>query len=1120
MATSQTCSSLDISELGFVLELLEKCCFSETKWYKLGLRLGLRKNTLDLIEKNHPHDVSRCMTECLSQWLGRADNVDSRGGANLDSLSDALGSMNETAVAEKLKHQVLIDIFNNCQNVLSQSLCDPFATSQLLYGERMLRQEAVSRVVSASPSIPNQREALLTAVKEAVQTDPNSLHTFANVLCTISTNVSLGQTILDDISKYFPTPKVGMVRKGPSVIVSQVGVPVPKNLLEDFSSIRVSYARMFFNVCNILENKLKVAGIKKYLSYYTCSASLRKKLDQCSDISGILYLVKDECSLTNIVLLCSIVEEMEITEAEEHIEKYKTQLKEFCKSLSISLCLEERFSSIPHLQCQTLTLLFDWEPEEHLLKDILELLAKVSGKLLRIEYIERSHSICVTCSFPFSDVGFTVLRMIENIHILMGQGLKKLTIGNLTLWRRQDVREKELKEKDQDLLQHTEVISYIILEETEYKLRNAISSKEKESIQLKQEIKILILPEEEPLYEELTVLRSQFNEIKEENKELSDKILKMKIEYLRSLTSNTDSAACRMRRGMTFEIDDCKFHLKAMTRPDYQPLVDNKRIIEKLQERITLMNMELITEREHKEKIIKDIKDHLKEKETETQEMVMKDDHKDQKDLNPRDLCIFQLFCVHPVIGDEVVKFFKVHKDELLPSVLDKAYELMELAPHIPIERCRLVKYNPGFAALHESFDLDEYGDQTIGHLAGGTGVHISFGLLLEIRKENGTFKKYNAGGIYLKVSVVDLSTGEVEPAVPVRGERGWTVGALKQHIGEVFNINLSCMRLVRNEYSHKFDELRNEERLMFFGLDKFYVSSDPKDYQKKFKDSLMYRYIKFHNNSILLNITLPPGPETIPTTTNIREGEIMIMISMKNKDKGKERKIQVRVSKSVTLAQLKEELVPLIGVQPSGFRMYRIGRYGEYEIKELYKALNDASKLELRVRLGRALEEGEKRVKLYLLQVNNTKFCKFMMESIVTKDTPVGEFKKQIIEEAKVQGIDCVLELDKMRLRYKIGVSPGGIYLDHERIINASMEMYVEPLKGPEKKKHDGQRQVYVIRWRPSQCSVDPIEEIILDNDDDFMNAIGIQNFFTTLGLFLRLNPARGGRTRLTFEQ
>ncbi|XP_019860547.1 PREDICTED: ubiquitin carboxyl-terminal hydrolase 47-like [Amphimedon queenslandica] len=32
---------------------------------------------------------------------------------------------------------------------------------------------------------------------------------------------------------------------------------------------------------------------------------------------------------------------------------------------------------------------------------------------------------------------------------------------------------------------------------------------------------------------------------------------------------------------------------------------------------------------------------------------------------------------------------------------------------------------------------------------------------------------------------------------------------------------------------------------------------------------------------------------------------------------------------------------------------------------------------------------------------------------------------------------------------------------------------------------KHQEQIQVYVIRWRPSQCSVDPIAEIILDDND-----------------------------------
>ena len=93
--------------MDFFLELLEKCGFSETKWYKLGLRLGLLKRTLDAIEMKHRGDVYRCITECISQWLGRADNVDSRGGANLNSLSDALRSMNETAVAEKLSESTI-----------------------------------------------------------------------------------------------------------------------------------------------------------------------------------------------------------------------------------------------------------------------------------------------------------------------------------------------------------------------------------------------------------------------------------------------------------------------------------------------------------------------------------------------------------------------------------------------------------------------------------------------------------------------------------------------------------------------------------------------------------------------------------------------------------------------------------------------------------------------------------------------------------------------------------------------------------------------------------------------------------------------------------------------------
>lgn len=40
--------------------------------------------------------------------------------------------------------------------------------------------------------------------------------------------------------------------------------------------------------------------------------------------------------------------------------------------------------------------------------------------------------------------------------------------------------------------------------------------------------------------------------------------------------------------------------------------------------------------------------------------------------------------------------------------------------------------------------------------------------------------------GIHLKISVVEPSNGEVSAAEPMRAEQGWTVGKLKQCIGEV----------------------------------------------------------------------------------------------------------------------------------------------------------------------------------------------------------------------------------------------------------------------------------------------------------------------------------------------
>ena len=96
-----------------VIDVLKECGFSNANWIELGLRLGLLKTTLDVIKNDNTGMADRCMMECLSKWLQRADDVVTRGGGppSWDSLSDALRAMNEIAVADKLDQQSK----SNCQ---------------------------------------------------------------------------------------------------------------------------------------------------------------------------------------------------------------------------------------------------------------------------------------------------------------------------------------------------------------------------------------------------------------------------------------------------------------------------------------------------------------------------------------------------------------------------------------------------------------------------------------------------------------------------------------------------------------------------------------------------------------------------------------------------------------------------------------------------------------------------------------------------------------------------------------------------------------------------------------------------------------------------------------------
>ena len=101
---------IDIADLVEVRDLLKTNHFLDSKWLDLGLQLGLLMDTLKTIEAQYEKDVSRCLLECLSQWLKRVDKVDERGGPNWDTLANALSKVGERFSADNARQKGLCKI--------------------------------------------------------------------------------------------------------------------------------------------------------------------------------------------------------------------------------------------------------------------------------------------------------------------------------------------------------------------------------------------------------------------------------------------------------------------------------------------------------------------------------------------------------------------------------------------------------------------------------------------------------------------------------------------------------------------------------------------------------------------------------------------------------------------------------------------------------------------------------------------------------------------------------------------------------------------------------------------------------------------------------------------------
>ncbi|KAJ8777599.1 hypothetical protein J1605_014252 [Eschrichtius robustus] len=229
--------------------------------------------------------------------------------------------------------------------------------------------------------------------------------------------------------------------------------------------------------------------------------------------------------------------------------------------------------------------------------------------------------------------------------------------------------------------------------------------------------------------------------------------------------------------------------------------------------------------------------------------------------FNDQHVSRIKLFCLHPVKQVMMENKLEVHKDKTLKEAVEMAYKMMDLEEVIPMDCCRLVKYDEFHDYLERSYEGEE--DTPMGLLLGGVKSTYMFDLLLETRRPDQVFQSYKPGEVMVKVHVVDLKAESVAAPITVRAYLNQTVTEFKQLISKAIYLPAETMRIVLERCYNDLRLLTVPSKTLkaegFFRSNKVFVeSSETLDYQMAFTDSHLWKLLDRHANTIRLFVLLP----------------------------------------------------------------------------------------------------------------------------------------------------------------------------------------------------------------------------------------------------------------------
>uniref|UniRef100_A0A1X7SZN7 Death domain-containing protein n=1 Tax=Amphimedon queenslandica TaxID=400682 RepID=A0A1X7SZN7_AMPQE len=201
-----------------------------------------------------------------------------------------------------------------------------------------------------------------------------------------------------------------------------------------FNEVRGSFIILCDELVPLIsQSKATVTEVKSFL--LKSFPELSAELSNADSIEDIMNVVVQKCCINDISIIKTIVKKFQITEAKPLISEYEKEVKTVCGSLKdfLSLNQPEYFN-----HSETIQFTLGWQPEEHSLDDIRNLLEeafKELNKRIIIRSIHRGNSIIIICYAPHHLLAALLLEAQHNLTVLMKEfSLIRLTIGHYTVY--------------------------------------------------------------------------------------------------------------------------------------------------------------------------------------------------------------------------------------------------------------------------------------------------------------------------------------------------------------------------------------------------------------------------------------------------------------------------------------------------------------------------------------------------------------------------------------------------------------------------------------------------------------------------------------------------------------